>query len=276
MDKLNFITAGIPIRTKPRTYKQAFDDLEEMGLNGVEIEFVHGVRMSSDNQREIVEFASQKNMILTAHAPYYINLNSKEEEKIEASVQRVVETAQMAKKLGLYSIVFHAAFYMGADKDVVFDKVKAGFDEIMQTLKEEKNTVFVRPETTGKPTQWGDLDEVIKISKLYDNVLPCIDFSHLHARSGGAYNSYDDFSRILEQIGDELGDFALKNFHAHAAGIEYTQKGEVRHLMMRESDFDYKALMKAFKAFDVRGVLVCESPVMEEDAVLLKEYYSKL
>ena len=106
--------------------------------------------------------------------------------------------------------------------------------------------------------------------------MPCVDFSHLHARTNGGYNTYDDFCAIFEYIGKELGSIALENFHAHIAGIEYGAKGEKKHLMLKESDMNYKDLMKAFKEFDIKGVIVCESPIMEEDAVLLKDYYLSL
>ncbi|MGN0015405.1 MAG: TIM barrel protein, partial [Candidatus Gastranaerophilaceae bacterium] len=147
---------------------------------------------------------------------------------------------------------------------------------IMKTLQEENNNVWIRPETTGKATQWGDLEEIVKLSTMFDRVLPCVDFAHLHARSGGDYNTYDEFCKIFEFIGNELGDIALKNFHAHIAGIEYSNKGEKRHLILEESDMNYKDLIKAFKKFDVKGVIVCESPNIEGDAKLLKDFYNSL
>ena len=276
MDKLNFLTAGIPLCSTPRTYKNAFNDLKNLGLNGLEIEFVRGVNISASNIKKVVDLAKPNAMVLTAHAPFYVNLNSQEEEKTIASINRVIETARMAKTLGLYSIVFHAAYYMGQDKEIVYQKVKAGFEQIMNTVKNEENAVFVRPETTGKATQWGDVDEVIRLSKEFENVLPCIDFSHLYARTIGQNNTYDEFCLILEKIGNELGDYALNNFHAHIAGIEFTSKGERRHLNLIESEFNYKDLLKAMKKFNLKGVVVCESPNIEVDAKILSDYYLSL
>ena len=65
MDKLNFLTAGIPLRSNPRTYKKAFEDLNAMQLNGIEIEFVRGVKMSASNIKEVIELAKPHNMVLT-------------------------------------------------------------------------------------------------------------------------------------------------------------------------------------------------------------------
>ena len=276
MNKLNFTTAGQPICTEGAGYERAFEILEELKLDGMELEFVHGVRMSPPNQKLIKELSKTKDMVLTAHGPYYINLNSKEEDKIEASKKRIIDTAKMAESLGAYSITYHAAFYMGMDKEEVYKKIEKSMAEITETLQKEDIKIWVRPETTGKATQWGDVDEIVKLSKTFEQVLPCVDFSHLHARTNGEYNTYDEFAKVFERIGNEIGQYALENFHAHIAGIEYGEKGEKKHLLLEESDMNYKDLMKAFKAFNVKGVVVCESPIMEKDAVLLKTYYESL
>lgn len=275
MKKLNFITAGIPLRTKPSDYEHAFKVLEEMGLDGMELEFVHGVRMGVNGQETVAK--ASKSFVITAHGPYYINLNAKEEEKIDASITRIVDTILMAQKVGAYSITYHAAYYMGQDKETVFKRVVEQTARIVDIAKKEDATVWIRPETTGKGTQWGDLDEVIALSKEFKQVLPCIDFSHLHARSGGEkYNTYEEFAKIFERLGNEIGQYALDNFHGHLAGIAYSAKGEKNHLNLLESDMNYKGLMKAFKKFDVKGALVCESPNIEDDCKLLKEYYLSL
>ena len=272
-DKLNFITAGMPIRTGKGSYPQAFDVLKEMNLDGMELEFVHGVRMSDDNRIFVKEMA--KNFVITAHGPFYINLNSKEEE-IEASVQRIIDTAAVAAQAGAFSITYHAAFYMGGDKETVFEQVKTQTKRIIDILENEKIKVWVRPETTGKATQWGDIDEIINLSKEFEQVLPCVDFSHLHARSAGEYNTYDEFSKVLEKMGNNIGQYALENFHGHLAGIEYTAKGEKQHLNLENSDMNYKDLIKVMKEFGVKGALVCESPNIEDDCKLLKNYYESL
>ena len=276
IDKLNFLTAGMPLATGKGGYPKAFEIIEEMGLDGMEVEFVHGVRMSDETRELVKNIQKEKNLVLTAHGPFYINLNSQEPDKIEASVQRIIDTAQTANAFGGYSITYHAAFYMGKDKETVFEQVKTQTRKILDVLNENNIKIWIRPETTGKATQWGDYEEIIRLSKEFEQVLPCIDFSHIHARTAGEYNTYDEFCKVLDRIGTELGDFALNNFHAHLAGIEYTKKGEKCHLNLEDSDMNYKDLLKAMKKFDVKGALVCESPNIETDAKLLKDYYLSL
>lgn len=271
--RMNFLTAGMPLRTGKGGYPSAFDVIRDMDLDGMELEFVHGVRMSDETKEMVCKIRQDRDLILSAHAPFYINLNSKEEEKVEASVQRIIETAQVTHKVGGFSITFHAAFYMGKDKETVYEQVKRQIAKINEALESGGVKVWIRPETTGKATQWGDLDEIVRLSKEFENVLPCVDFSHLHARTAGEYNTYDEFAKIFEKLGDELGDYALNNFHGHLAGIDYGAKGEKKHLNLDESDMNYRDLIKAMKDFGVKGALVCESPNIEDDALLLKRCY---
>ena len=131
-------------------------------------------------------------------------------------------------------------------------------------------------ETTGKGTQFGNINELIEISKVVKTAEICVDFSHIHARGVGALKEYDDFARILYKIGEGLGEKALKDMHIHISGINYGDKGELNHLILEESDFNYKACLKALVDYEVKGYIVCESPNLEEDALLMKNYYNTL
>lgn len=274
-ERLNFVTAGMPLRTGKGSYPEAFDIIRDMDLDGMELEFVHGVRMSPESKEKVKTLVKERNLIISAHAPFYINLNSQEEEKVEASVQRIIETAMTAFEVGGFSITFHAAFYMGKDKETVYNQVKTQIEKINSVLERENTDIWIRPETTGKATQWGDIDEIVRLSKEFDNVLPCIDFSHIHARTAGEFNTYDEFCTILEKLGT-IGNYAIENFHGHLAGIDYGAKGEKKHLNLEESDMNYKDLMKAMKTFGVKGSLVCESPNIEDDTALMKQFYMSL
>ncbi len=269
MDKLYFLTAGVPLKAGNKGYKKGFEIHDEMGLDGLELEFVHGVRISEQSRDDV----KNSGKIITAHAPFYVNLNAREEEKVEASVQRIIETAMTTAELGGYSITYHAGFYLGQDAETVYQKIYEQTKIITSELNKVRNKIWIRPETTGKSTQWGDLDEIIRLSKEFETVLPCVDFSHIHARYNGFWNTYDEFALIFEKIGKELGQNALDNFHAHIAGIDYGAKGEKKHLNLQDSDMNYKDLLKAFKAFNIKGVIICESPNIEDDAKLMKDFY---
>jgi deoxyribonuclease-4 len=270
-----FGTAGVPHSSQGSDPASGVLRVAELGLRAMELEFVRGVRIRDDMADRVRRVAEEKEIALTCHGPYYINLNAQEKEKKRASIKRVLDTARAAHRVGARSITFHAAFYMKQDPQKVHRVVAEALAGIMETLKKEKIRVQVRPELTGKPTQYGDLEELLALSKEIEGVLPCIDFSHLHARTG-AENSLPEFKRTLKRYSAVLGQAALKDLHLHVSGIEYTEKGERRHLLLKESDFKYRELLKALKGAGAGGVLICESPNLEDDALLLQRSYKRI
>ncbi|MEK6958750.1 MAG: TIM barrel protein [archaeon] len=272
-DKLYFGTAGIPLSTKDPTTIEGIKRVAELGLGGMELEFVHNVNLSERSAPLVKKAALDVGVNLTCHGQYYINLNAEEKEKMDASRERVIHAARIAALAGAKSMTFHAGFYVGETPKKTFDDIKEQFEIILGEMKKQKIAITIRPETTGKGTQFGSLEELLKLCSELDNVLPCIDFSHLHARSNGKYNTYKEFCNVLEQSKSALGKDFLNNLHCHVSGIEYTAKGERRHLPLEKSDFNYKDLMKALAGFDCKGVIVCESPIIEEDALLMKKTF---
>ena len=126
----------------------------------------------------------------------------------------------------------------------------------------------------GKPSQFGTVAENLRLSGELEGVAPCIDFAHWHARSG-AFNSYPEFAALLAQVKESLGRAALDDMHIHFSGINYTAKGERNHLDLKDSDFNYTELIKAMRDYAVKGLVICESPNLEEDAQLLQETFRK-
>ncbi|HHV65191.1 MAG TPA: TIM barrel protein [Peptococcaceae bacterium] len=273
---LKFGTAGVPLSAKDSTTEAGIKRIKELGLDAMEVEFVHGVRMKEDKALKVGVLAKEESVSLSCHAPYYINLNSREKDKVEASKARILDTARIAKLLGAESVVFHPAFYADDSKEAVLAKVIRELSEIREVLAEENNPVILRPETTGKPSQFGDLKETIRLAQEIPGVLPCLDFSHLHARDNGKYNSYDEFCAILEGIAEILGERWVKNAHFHISGIEYGAKGEKKHLVLKEADLQYEELLKALLSFGIEGTVICESPNLEEDTLILQKTYLNL
>jgi deoxyribonuclease-4 len=154
--------------------------------------------------------------------------------------------------------------------------VKRHLQEVVNTLRKEGNKVTISPEVTGKPSQFGTLEELLQLSSEMEEVLLCIDFSHWHARTGKA-NSYQEFLAILDQVERKLGRRGLDNMHIHLSGIAYGKKGEIKHLMLADSDLRYTELLKALKERKAKGVVICESvPHLEQDALLLQQTYRGL
>lgn len=275
MAKLLFGTAGTPHSARTSSTIDGINRIAELGLGCMEMEFVQGVKMSEATAKMVAETAARTGTKLSAHAPYFINLNSHEQEKIRSSQERIRQTARIALLCGATCITFHAAFYLGDPPDKVYDTVKRYLGETLDQLKRENNPVLIRPETMGKGSQFGTLEEIINLSIEMESIAPCLDFAHWHARTG-EYNSYQEFASILSLVGEKLGRAALDDIHIHVSGIAYGKKGELKHLNLKDSDFRYVEFLKALKDYDVKGSVICESPNLEEDALLLQEGYNAL
>jgi deoxyribonuclease-4 len=275
MEKLLFGTGGTPHTSRTPSTIDGIRRIAELGLGCMEIEFVRGVKMGEAAARLVAETAAQEGVRLSAHAPYFINLNAREPEKITASQGRILQTARIAAICGAESIIFHAAYYLGDPPQKTYVTVKKYLAEVMSQLKRENNRVWVRPEVMGKPTEFGTVDEILSLCAELEGVGIGMDFAHWHARSGG-FNSYAEFASVLQQIKQRLGEPALNNMHIHVSGIAYSKKGERKHLDLKESDLKYAELLKALKDFGAKGIVICESPSLEGDALLLQETYHRL
>ncbi len=274
MDKLRFGTAGIPISTPGKgTTIDGIRHVRTLGLDAMELEFVQSVNLTEAKAAEAKETAKKNDVVLTCHGQYYVNLNAQDAAKLQASVQRILKACDIASKAGAWSICYHMAYYMNQDKEDVYQRVKAQAKEIVKKLKDAGNPIWLRPETGGKLTQFADIDDLIRLSQEVEQVLPCIDWAHHYARSNGAVNDAASFGSILQKIEKGLGTEALRNMHMHIEGIEYTEKGERNHLTFAQSDFNYRELLKAWKEFKLKGVAICESPNIEEDALLAKRVW---
>ena len=275
---LNFGTAGIPINVKPRTTKGAFDFLRKINLNAMEIEFVRGVNIKEEKAEELKNYS--KDIVLSVHAPYYINLNAKEQEKVESSINRIVNSAKIISIFGKNSkknknVVFHAGYYLKKDKKEVYKTMLKNIGRMVEYLNENRINAMLRPETTGKISQFGSVEELISLSEEL-NILPCIDFAHIYARSLGKINDYNSFYKIMDNLESRLGKRAINDMHIHISGIEFGKGGEKNHLPLDDSNFNYRDVLKVLKDFNAKGTVICESPRLEYDALILKRVYSEL
>jgi deoxyribonuclease-4 len=272
---LRFGTSGIPrTSAKPGTV-HGIRRARELGLDHLEMAWVNGVRMSDESAGRIAEAAREHDLTLTAHAPYYVNLCGAAD-VVERSRARLVEAGRLGTLCGAKSFCFHAGFYGKLGPAEAGERVLEGLRAVTRELRERHAAIDVRTELTGKASQAGSLDEVLAWSAAVPGVQPCIDFSHRYAREQGKHNRYEDFAATLAAIEKRLGRAALERLHVHISGIQFGPKGERRHEPLRETAFRWKELLRALKDLKVSGWVVCESPAMEDDALLLQKTYRRL
>ena len=269
---LLFGTAGVPLSASEDSSLAAIERIKALGLDCLEIEFVKGVKMGFDTARKVREKAAALGVRLSVHAPYFINLNSEDPGKRLSSQERLLNTARIGAACGAASVVFHAACYGKDSAEKTYAAVKKELGTVQSIVRTERLGITLRVETMGKRSQFGSLDEVLTLCRELDGLQPCLDFSHLYAREG-KINSYSDFHRVLSKVARKLGPRALRNAHIHIAGIHYGDKGEIKHLNLEDADFRYDEWLQALRDLAVEGLVICESPNLEEDALMLKKLY---
>jgi deoxyribonuclease-4 len=232
-----------------------------MKLDCMEVEFTYGVRMSMDDARELGALAREKGIVLSVHAPYYINLASDEKEKIVASKKRILASCERAAALGAGNVVFHAGFYQKKTAARTYGLIKKAVVEIQGQISKKKWKVKLCPEITGKPSQFGSVDELLKLMQETGCGI-CVDFAHLYARQQGDI----DYIRILKKL--------PKSFHAHFSGIAYGQKGERKHLKTTKKRFE--PLAEALIKRNANVTLINESPQPHKDAAMMKRVVTAL
>ncbi len=278
MTNFYFGTVGSPISTpkKPGGSVGAVQQISVLNLEALELGWVQSVRVSEETCLAIKNIAEELNIKLSVHAPYFINLNASDDEWPK-SRKRLMDAAFYGNLAGATDIIFHPGSYFGETAEKVVEAVIPRLQECVNELRGSGNPVILRPETMGKSAMLGSFEDTLTLSKAIQGVQPCLDFAHLHARAGdGSVNTQAEWENILKLYADNLGDQALKNLHIHMSGIEYSSKGEKNHLPIAESDFDLIALFKALKAYGCAGRILCESPIMEEDAIYMKQTWESL
>ena len=276
-NSFRFGTVGSPISTpkKPGGSVGSILRIKELGLDALELGWVRAVRVSEETCAAIKSTASEQGVLISIHAPYFINLNATDEEWIN-SRKRLMDAAVYGNLAGATDIIFHPGSYFERPPSDVLPIAIQRLQGCVEDLRAAGNNVILRPETMGKSAMLGSLEDTLAMAKALPGVLPCIDFAHLHARPGdGSINSYDEFSHILELYGKTLGDDALTHLHIHLSGIQYGAKGEKEHLLLQESDLNLAGLFQALDAFHCRGRILCESPVMEDDAIYMKDLWGE-
>lgn len=273
-----FGTVGSPLGTpkKPGGSVGAIEFSKSLGLNTLELGWVQSVRVTEVTCAAIKGKAEEHGVSLSVHAPYFINLNALAEEWPK-SRKRLMDAAICGYAAGATDIIFHPGSYFGNDPAEVLKIAIPRLQGCVEELRKAGNPVILRPETMGKSAMLGSLEDTLEMSRAIAGVEPCIDFAHLHARPGdGTLNTYDEWCALLKKYQKALGKKALKRLHIHLSGIEYGPKGEKNHLKLAEADLDLKALFRALKDFGCAGRILCESPIMEEDALNMKKAWMKV
>ncbi|HHY64247.1 MAG TPA: TIM barrel protein [Clostridiaceae bacterium] len=251
--------------------------LRDMGLNAYEYQCTKSVNIKPETAGEIGEKARECNVRLSVHAPYYINLSSTEREKRDNSVRYILDTLRIARTMGASRIIVHPGYVSGTSRSTAVELALATLKESIDKAEEQGlSDITLCPEVLGKNNQLGRLEEVMELCGLDKRLIPCLDFAHLHSLTQGGMNTEEDFEKVFETVGKNLGKDRLKNVHIHFSRVEYGKGGEKKHWSYSDTEYgpDFDPLARVILKLGLEPVIICESRgTMAEDALTLKNIF---
>jgi deoxyribonuclease-4 len=283
VDHPRFGPAGVPPIF--RVLKAQLPDvprlLREENLDAFEYQAVRWgpkPQMKQEDAESLGAEARKNDVQLSMHGSYYVNLCGKKE-VAEASKKRLVACATAANWMGAYVVVFHTGFYGLLEKSYAFRTCVDALKDIVATMRGLGiRNVKLGPETMGKVSQVGSLDEILTVCEEVEQTQLVIDWGHLHARHQGRFRKTADFRAVAEEVERRLGTEAARTMHCHFSKIEYTDKGERRHHVLDEPRYgpDFEMLAEVMAEFKMRPVIICETPLLDVDAMKMRDTYLKI
>ncbi|MDI6905869.1 MAG: TIM barrel protein [Thermoanaerobacterales bacterium] len=253
--------------------------LRKLGLDAYEYQCVRGVNVGEVTARAIGRQAVAHDIALSIHAPYYINFGSEKPEHIAKSKRYLLDSLRAARWMGATRVVFHAGS-AGADRARALARAREALREVLAEAGEEGlDGIFICPETLGKLSSLGLLDEVLALCDLDERMLPAIDFAHVHAITGGMLTDRAAFAAVLDRVAAAVGTERLRRLHIHFSPVEFTESGERRHRTLKEEGFgpDFPPLAEEIVARGMSPVLICESDgTQAEDALAYQKMFRQL
>ena len=277
---IKFGPSGNGLKFYEAGYKSTVDSakwVKELGLDCFEYSFGRGVNLSDEKAFEIGVCFKELGIELSVHAPYYINLANPEEESAEKSFGYIINSAKKAVIMGANRVIFHPASQGKAERSQAVKLTKERFNRLTEKIYNEGlEGVKFCPETMGKLGQIGTVEEITDFCKTDKVYIPCVDFGHINARENGTLKTKQDYIERLKFMIDGLGIEKMRSFHVHFSKIEYTLKGEVKHLTFEDRVYgpEFSPLSSALKDLNLEPFVICESAGTQDiDAVEMKKIY---
>jgi deoxyribonuclease-4 len=242
--------AGIPLSCKGRTNKDGIVYTHKsLDLNAIEIQFVRGLYVLSDEEALFIkDYASKNDIEIHVHAPYYLNLAGDHEE-ITMSFEKIMKSAQMANNIGSKTLIIHPGFYGEYNPK-----------------KTAKLMIKLAMETMGKQKVFGSLDEIVDVCTHVKEVIPVLDLGHIHARGNGSIQEREDYEAIFEK----LRPLRLRHYLMHITGVLYENGNELYHVPIKKGDMPLAPLIEVILDRNLNVTLISESPLLEHDAVYIR------
>jgi len=265
----DFKELKLPVEEFPRY-------LQEDGLDAFEYQATRWgpkPQMKRESAEKLRDNAKKHDVWLTVHGSYFINFCG-DETTIEASKNRLIACVTAAEWMGARTIVFHPGFYGKKSREEALRVCAKAMKEVIERLKALGITkVRIGPETMGKKSQLGSLNEILTLCENVEQTEPTIDWAHIHARDSGLIKTKDDYAKIIDEIEKRLGTEVVKNLHVHYTPVEFTEKGEKVHHTMAEPGYgpSFRTFAELIHELDLKPVVISESPVLDKDSIKMRD-----
>lgn len=250
--------------------------LREEGLDAFEYQAVRWGKkpqMRREEAEKLGQEAKKNDVLLSLHGSYFMNFCGNKG-IVEASKQRLIACATAAEWMKAYVVVFHLGYYGNKLPSLALKSCVQALKEVVEAMRAlGLESVMLGPETMGKTASVGTLEEVLTICEEIEQAQLVIDWSHLYARKQGQMRTLDDFRKVVEKVENRLGIEATRNMHCHFTKVEFGEKGERRHRVLDERGYgpDFRLLAKVIAKYDLKPVIISESPLLDVDAVKMRD-----
>ncbi len=256
--------------------------LASQNLGAYEYQCGRGVNIGFLQARLIGEAAAANDVVLSIHAPYYINLASTDSEKQNKTIGYILSSLQIAREMGATRVILHPGSAMMAPSRAMALSLAIDLFKKAISLADEQQLLVkcqLCPEVMGKNNQLGDLEEVITLCRQDDRLVPCVDFGHLNARTQGGLKTKADYQAACDLIANTLGYERLKHLHIHYSRIEFSRGGEKKHHRLEDRQYgpDFYPLAQVIADNLLEPVIICESNgTQAADAAQMQEIYQSI
>ncbi len=264
-----------------RSSVEAPEWIAGLGLDCYEYQCGKGVHVGEETARRVGERARQAGISLSLHAPYFINLANPDRSALEKTIGYISAACLVASQMGAGQVVIHSGALMKRSRREALDIARRSLRDVIAACDDRGfGHIALCPETMGKINQLGDLDEVLELCTLDERLIPCIDWGHLYARSLGADDGQEAFSRMLNRVEEVLGTDRAARFHSHFSHIQFTPGGgEKCHRTFSDNDGygpDWAPLATEVARRGWSPTFICESAgTQAEDALTMKRIYEQ-
>ncbi len=261
--------------------KDVFKWLNDFGLDLYEYSFGRGILLKDETAIEFANNAKQNNIQISVHAPYFINLANPDNDAIEKSFNYISNSLDKLILMQGEKCVVHIGSCMKMAREDALRNVTNNLKRFMELFDEKycNKKIYLCPETMGKFQQIGTYKEIVDLCTMHDSLIPTFDFGHINCILQGNLDK-ENYKRIIEYSFEKLGEFRTRKMHIHFSKIEFSSKGEIRHLTLDDTEFgpEFEPLATLLQDYKIdNATIISESKnIMAQDAKKLKDIFYKI